>query len=162
MRRWIIAMVLTSMVMASPALAAPPTNVTPPSITVVGETLVADFGTWAGTEPISVQGEWRVCLCGVFDDTYAPFGSDASEPFPFSALYPIRGGVAGSGPPGHLKDDFFGEPPIPGQLFWSVGLFVTASNSEGEEFAATFVNLKDSCFTTNQPENCVAKRRAFP
>jgi hypothetical protein len=159
MRSSIVAAAVISMVMASPASAAAPTNVTPPSITVVGETLVADFGTWAGTEPISVQGEWLVCLCGFFDDDYNQSFGSASAPLPFSALGPIRGPV---GAPGRVKEDFFGEPPIPGLLFWSVGLFVTASNSEGQESAAAFVNLKDSCFTTNRPENCITKRQVFP
>jgi hypothetical protein len=106
--------------MASPALAAPPTNVTRPSIAVVGDTLVADFGTWAGTEPLSVQGEWLVCLCGFFDDGYNQSFGFASAPLPFSVLEgPIRGPV---GAPGQVKEDFFDEPPIPGLLFWSVGL----------------------------------------
>jgi hypothetical protein len=160
MRRWIVVAALMSMLMASPALAAAPTNVTPPSIAVVADTLVADFGVWAGNEPLSVQGEWLVCLCGFFDDDYNQSFGSASAPLPFSALGgPIRGRV---GAPGRAKEDFFGEPPIPGLLFWSVGLFVTASNSEGQEFAAAFVNLKDSCFTTNRPENCITKRQAFP
>jgi hypothetical protein len=162
MRKWIVAVALISVVAASPTLAAPPTNVTPPSITVVGETLVADFGTWAGTEPISLQGEWLVCFCGVFDDTYMPFGS-ASTPLPFSALDPIRFGAHGpAGAPGQLKESFNDVPPIPGQLFWSVALLVTASNSEGEATLGAVVNLKDSCFTTNRPENCLTKRHAFP
>ena len=130
MRTWVIVgAALISMILAPPALAAPPTNVTPPSISVVGDALVADFGTWAGTQPISVQGEWLVCLCGFFDDDYNQSFGSASAPLPFSALDPIRGPV---GPPGRVKEDFFGEPPIPGLLFWSVGLFVTASNAEGQ------------------------------
>lgn len=158
MRTWILASSLVSMVVASPALAAPPTNVTRPSITVVGDTLVADFGTWAGTEPVSVQGRWEVCGCGVLDDHYEPFGS-ASTPLPFSALDPIRFGISAHGPggaPGQTKHSF--PPPIPGQVFWSVALIVTASNSEGTATSGAFVNLKDSCFTTNRPENCISKK----
>lgn len=104
--RWVLvwlAVVVTSAGWAdAPAQTAPPQNVTAPTVTgiaVVGQTLTANPGSWAGSAPIAYAYTWERC---------SPDGSTCA---------PIEGAV---GPTYQLSADDAGA---------AVGVQVTASNA---------------------------------